>query len=183
MDLKFRVAARIAQPGARGVRGGRRPRHSCRTISPPAAPRAGSRPARPSPGTSTISRAPSRSRWSRSCPTRRSCSSGKPNEGEPPNVETQPTARTAANYQTTVTMTLHAARRRHPDPGRDQGGRLAREPGRARGELRQLPGLVADALRAQGLGRARHQPARGHVQIATQHGRAVPVGTAVKLLR
>ena len=37
--------------------------------------------------------------------------------------------------------------------------------GALRGELRQLPGLVADARRAEGLGRARHQPARGHVRL------------------
>src|SRR3546814_5897076 len=42
-------------------------------------------------------------------------------------------------------------------------GGLARKPGRAQRLLWQLPGLVADALRAESVDRAWAQPARGHV--------------------
>ena len=44
---------------------------------------------------------------------------------------------------------------------------LARYGERAQGQLRQLYGLVTDALRAQGLGRVRHQFARRRVQVTT----------------
>ena len=60
---------------------------------------------------------------------------------------------------------LQADRRRAHD-GRDRRGRLARHSCRAQGELWQLHGLGADGRGAQGLDRARHQHARGDVQVS-----------------
>ena len=51
------------------------------------------------------------------------------------------------------------------DAGQHRRVGMAVHGGRAEEVVRQLPGLVADARRPQGLGRARHQPARGPVQL------------------
>ncbi len=88
------------------------------------------------------------------------------NEGEPPNLSDSEGKVREANYQTTVTMTFTPLDddTRTLVEIREEGWRETQA--RARGELRQLPGLVADAVRTEGLGRARLQHARGHVQVA-----------------
>jgi uncharacterized protein YndB with AHSA1/START domain len=112
------------------------------------------------------------------------------NEGAPSDGDAGMT--TSAGYQTTVTMTFVAL-----EDGRtlvsisEEGWPLHAR--RTKRVLRQLPRLDADALRDEGVHRVRHQSARGDVQIsegvrlfdaqATAHGAGhvdqVPVGTAV----
>jgi uncharacterized protein YndB with AHSA1/START domain len=65
---------------------------------------------------------------------------------------------------------LRAARRRAADAGLDLGGGLARDGGRSEIILWQLPGLDANALRAEGIQGIWHQPAGRHVQVGCLQG-------------
>ena len=86
-------------------------------------------------------------------------------EGPPPEGGGDIPAEAAAGYQTTVTMEFEPqGDDRTLVTIAEEGWRQDRA--RPAGQLRQLPGLGADAVRDEGLGRARHQSARGLLQIA-----------------
>ena len=57
------------------------------------------------------------------------------------------------------------ADRRRPHAGRDRRGRLARDPGGLKASYGNCMGWAQMRRRAEGVARARHQLARGHVQV------------------
>ena len=128
MDLKFRVAARIAQAGARSVRGGRRPGqivelfHDRRRQGP-----ARNRRDRHL-GFRTTFRARSRSRSSRSSRTRRSSSNGRLPKAKRQTFRTPTQTIADAGYKTKVTMTFTPLDGDTRTLVEISGGRLAREP-------------------------------------------------------
>jgi uncharacterized protein YndB with AHSA1/START domain len=75
-------------------------------------------------------------------------------------------------YDTTVTMTFETGRHR-PHTGDDIRGRLAPDARRAERLLWQLRGLDRRALRHESLAGARPQPARRILQVAHQRARQV----------
>ena len=160
MDLKFKVAGRIAPPGHEVFEAVADPEaavalfHHRRREGPAGDRRDGHVGLPRFSGAFPVE-------VSRSCRTRRSFSNGKPARASRP---TSIRRRWRAGGHT---------RRRHDDvlAARRRAGRWSRsrrKAGANQGGLRPataIAGLVADARRAESLGRARHQPARGDVRL------------------
>ena len=162
MDLKFRVAARIARPVHEVFEAVADPGQAVELFHD----RRGQGPARDRRdgdlGLRTISPGAFPVQVIEVEPDRKIVLEWKANEGEPPNVEGG--EMTAVQLQYDRHHDLHPARRRQRTMVEieEKGWRETR--GRAEGELRQLPRLGADARGAEGLGRIRHQPSRGDVR-------------------